>query len=48
MTVPCPESEDIWRLVTITSTVFWGSRVADIEEERVVTVTTGDWKKGVS
>ena len=33
MTVPCPESEDLWRLITITSTVFSGNRVADIELE---------------
>ena len=33
MTVPCPESEDIWRLVTITITVCSGNRVADFEQE---------------
>ena len=33
MTVPCPESEDLWRLITITSTVFSGNRVADNELE---------------
>ena len=37
MTVPCPESEDLWRLITITSTVFSGNRVADfvLEEDDV-------------
>ena len=33
VTVPCPESENLWRLITITSTVFSGNRVADIELE---------------
>jgi hypothetical protein len=33
VTVPCPESEDLWRLITITSTVFSGNRVANIELE---------------
>ena len=33
VTVPCPESENLWRLITITSTVFPGNRVADIELE---------------